>query len=108
MLNYFQVFGTFAHGLFLATESILFLQEPQIAAGYVCRHCLLSEANNGALFVNDNAFNFPQSPNRSLSTNTYGLSATGKKFLAYFARYYFSFWSTFDTHFLFIISSTLR
>jgi hypothetical protein len=71
------VFGTFAHGLFLATESILFLQEPQIAAGFVCRHCLLSDANNGALFVNDNAFNFDQSPNRSLATNTYGLSATG-------------------------------
>jgi hypothetical protein len=71
------VFGTFAHGLFLATESILFLQEPQIAAGFVCRHCLLSDANNGALFVNDKAFNFDQSPNRSLATNTYGLSATG-------------------------------
>ena len=31
-----------------------------------------------------------------------------KKFLAYFGRYFFSFWLNFDTHFCFSISSTLR
>ena len=68
-------FGTWAHGVFLAAESVLLLAVPQVAAGRVCRHCLFSFAADGALFEDTASFDFAMSPNPKLPTTLYGRSA---------------------------------
>lgn len=70
-------YGTWAHGLYLATETILFVNTPRIASGRVCRHCLLAAADDGALFEDTSSFDFDLSPDKSLKTELFGPSAAG-------------------------------
>ena len=70
-------FGTFAHALFVATETLLYLDIPAVAAGRVNKHCLASYAYSGALFLDTTSFNFPLSPDASLPTKTWGISGPG-------------------------------
>ena len=72
-------FGTWAHGLYLATETLLLLTTvPKVAAGRVCRHCLYSFAADGALFEDTASFDFAMSPNKNLPTQLYGRSAAAE------------------------------
>ena len=72
-------FGTWAHGLYLATETLLFLTTvPKVAAGRVCRHCLFSFAADGALFEDTASFDFAMSPDKTLPTKLYGRSAAAE------------------------------
>ena len=68
-------FGTWAHGLYVATEALLMLAVPQVQAGRVCRHCLFSFAADGALFEDTASFDFAMSPDKSLTTTLYGRAA---------------------------------
>ena len=70
-------FGTWAHGMFLAAETLLFLETPAVAAGRVNKHCLGSYAYSGALFSDTTSFDFPYSPDASLATTTWGVSGPG-------------------------------
>ena len=70
-------FGTWAHGLFLAAETLLFLEAPAVAAGRVNKHCLGSYAYSGALFSDTTSFDFPYSPDASLPTTAWGVSGPG-------------------------------
>ena len=70
-------FGTWAHSMYIAVESTLFLQVPEIAAGRACKHSLFSKAQNGALFQDEKSFNFKMSPDPSLPTKAYALSGPG-------------------------------
>ena len=72
-------FGTWAHGLYLATETLLVLTTvPKVAAGRVCRHCLFSFAADGALFEDTASFDFDMSPDKTLPTLLYGRSAAAE------------------------------
>lgn len=72
-------FGTWAHGLFLAAETLLVLTTvPKVAAGRVNRHCLWSFAADGALFEDTASFDFAMSPNKKLPTVLYGRSAAAE------------------------------
>ena len=72
-------FGTWAHGLYLAAETLLVLTTvPKVAAGRVCRHCLFSFAADGALFEDTASFDFAMSPNKKLPTLLYGRSAAAE------------------------------
>ena len=72
-------FGTWAHGLYLATETLLLLTTvPKVAAGRVCRHCLFSFAADGALFEDTASFDFAMSPDKKLPTLLYGRSAAAE------------------------------
>jgi hypothetical protein len=70
-------FGTWAHGLYVTTESILFANTPRIASGRINRHCTLGYADDGALFEDTTSFDFDMSPDKTLVTVAYGLSAAG-------------------------------
>jgi len=72
-------FGTWAHGLYLAAETLLMLTTvPKIAAGRVNRHCLFSFAADGALFEDTASFDFDMSPDKTLPTALYGRSAAAE------------------------------
>jgi hypothetical protein len=68
-------YGTWAHGLYIATETILFANTPKIAGGHQCRHALMSFAADGTLFEDTASFDFDESPNKNLPTQLYGQSA---------------------------------
>ena len=70
-------FGTWAHGLFLALETLLLLDLPAVAAGRVNKHCLASYAYSGALFTDTTSFDFPYSPDAKLATVQWGVSGPG-------------------------------
>ena len=70
-------FGTWAHGLFVALETVLYLQQSSITSGRVTKHCLYGLAYAGALFQNEKSFDFEMSPDASLATTPYHPSATG-------------------------------
>lgn len=67
-----RVFGSWAHGLFTMSMSLLFLEDQRVST--ICNHVLIGPATFGAIFANDKVF-------RNLSENTsvtpLGLSATG-------------------------------
>ncbi len=67
-----RVFGSWVHGLFTMTMSLLFLEDRRVST--ICNHVLIGPATFGAIFANDKVF-------RNLSENTsvtpLGLSATG-------------------------------
>jgi len=68
-------YGTWAHGLYIATETLLFANTPKIAGGHQCRHALMSFAADGTLFEDTASFDFDESPNKKLVTELYGQSA---------------------------------
>jgi hypothetical protein len=70
-------FGTWAHGLFLAAETLLFLRSPPVARGRVNKHCIGSYAYSGALFSDTTSFDFPYSPDSSLPTVQWAVSGPG-------------------------------
>jgi hypothetical protein len=71
------MYGTWAQGLYVATETLLMLNVTRIANGRINKHSLLSTAANGALFEDTASFNFAMSPNTKLPTTLYGRSAPG-------------------------------
>jgi hypothetical protein len=78
--------GTWAHGLFVATESMLFLDNPKIAL--IEPHAISGNAIFGAVFSNERAFNFGGdfiSPNKQIKTTPLAPSAMGTT-LALFAQ----------------------
>lgn len=68
-------YGTWSHGLYIATETLLFANTPKIAGGHQCRHALMSFAADGTLFEDTASFDFDESPNKNLVTDLYGQSA---------------------------------
>lgn len=68
-------YGTWAHGLYIATETLLFANTPKIAGGHQCRHALMSFAADGTLFEDTASFDFDESPDKKLVTELYGQSA---------------------------------
>ena len=71
------MFGTWAQGLYVATETLLMLNVSRIASGRINKHSLLSIAANGAIFEDTASFDFAMSPNTKLPTTLYGRSAPG-------------------------------
>lgn len=69
------VAGTWAHGLFIATEVVLALQSSRM--GLVNMHNTISAANAGALFADSSSFDFDNTPDKTLPTVEFGRAATG-------------------------------
>lgn len=67
--------GTWAHGLFIATEVLLAVNSSRITG--VNMHCAVAEADVGAVFADTASFDFDLSPDKSLVTAVFGRSATG-------------------------------
>lgn len=68
-------FGTWAHGLYVATEAVLLAASPRVAAGRINKHCLVAYAYDGVLFEDTTSFDFDMSPDTTLATTTFGQSA---------------------------------
>jgi len=67
--------GTWAHGLYIATEVMLALNDTA-RFELVDMHCAVADASVGAVFSSTDAFNFALSPDPSLATALFGRSAT--------------------------------
>jgi hypothetical protein len=67
--------GTWAHGLYIATEILLAVNSSRIS--HVNIHCTIEYATLGSLFSDTTSFDFPLSPDTTLVTTEFGKSATG-------------------------------
>jgi hypothetical protein len=68
-----RVAGSWAHGLYNLSMSLLFLEEPRIEL--ICNHSLLESSIFGAILANDRSFVNPAATNTT--TEALSLSATG-------------------------------
>jgi len=72
------VAGSWAHGLYVATEALLAANATRTRISHVNLHCAVGYADDGALFAVTDAFAFGSlSPNQNLPTALFGRSAEG-------------------------------
>jgi hypothetical protein len=71
------VCGTWAHGLYLATEVALLASNASMRVEVAIPWEFLGDASMGSIFATSSGFAFTGSPNQNLPTTPYNRSATG-------------------------------